>query len=159
MEEQENHTQEDYPTKFKEKNDNKNTYVAEKTVILDKPLIDASEVISDDNLTATEDNEAEETQPVSQEDNDMTKEEEVLNAITTETEAEVEEDVIPSRRRRFIEEKKKGKKKPEEPVEEEIDDEDLEEDEYEDDFDDTEDKPKKGLFGLLRRKERRRRRR
>ena len=110
MEEQENHTQEDYPTKFKEKNDNKNTYVAEKTVILDKPLIDASEVISDDNLTATEDNEAEETQPVSQEDNDMTKEEEVLNAITTETEAEVEEDVIPSRRRRFIEEKKKGKK-------------------------------------------------
>ena len=40
-------------------------------------------VISDDNLTATEDNEAEETQPVSQEDNDMTKEEEVLNAITT----------------------------------------------------------------------------
>ena len=35
----------------------------------------------------------------------MTKEEEVLNAITTETEAEVEEDVIPSRRRRFIEEK------------------------------------------------------
>lgn len=152
MEEQENHTQEDYPTKFKEKNDNKNTYVAEKTVILDKPLIDASEVISDDNLTATEDNEAEETQPVSQEDNDMTKEEEVLNAITTETEAEVEEDVIPSRRRRFIEEKKKGKKKPEEPVEEEIDDEDLEEDEYEDDFDDTEDKPKKGLFGLFKKK-------
>ena len=152
MEEQENHTQEDYPTKFKEKNDNKNTYVAEKTVILDKPLIGASEVISDDNLTATEDNEAEETQPVSQEDNDMTKEEEVLNAITTETEAEVEEDVIPSRRRRFIEEKKKGKKKPEEPVEEEIDDEDLEEDEYEDDFDDTEDKPKKGLFGLFKKK-------
>lgn len=152
MEEQENHTHEDYPTKFKEKNDNKNTYVAEKTVILDKPLIDASEVISDDNLTATEDNEAEETQPVSQEDNDMTKEEEVLNAITTETEAEVEEDVIPSRRRRFIEEKKKGKKKPEEPVEEEIDDEDLEEDEYEDDFDDTEDKPKKGLFGLFKKK-------
>ena len=82
----------------------------------------------------------------------MTKEEEVLNAITTETEAEVEEDVIPSRRRRFIEEKKKGKKKPEEPVEEEIDDEDLEEDEYEDDFDDTEDKPKK-VFRSLRRKE------
>mgnify|MGYP000234823941 FL=1 len=43
MEEQENHTQEDYPTKFKEKNDNKNTYVAEKTVILDKPLIGASD--------------------------------------------------------------------------------------------------------------------
>ena len=81
-------------TKFKEKDDNKNTYVAEKTVILDKPLIDASEVISDDNLTSAEDNEAEETQPVSQEDNDMTKEEEVLNAITTETEAE-------GRRRRY----------------------------------------------------------
>lgn len=152
VEEQENHTEEDYPTKFKEKNDNKNTYVAEKTVILDKPLIDASEVISDDNLTDAEDNEAEETQPVSQEDNDMTKEEEVLNAITTETEAEVEEDVIPSRRRRFIEEKKKGKKKVEEPVDEEIEDDDLEEDEYEDDFDDTEDKPKKGLFGLFKKK-------
>lgn len=151
IEEQENHSQEDYPTKFKEKNDNKNTYVAEKTVILDKPLIDANEVISDDNLTATEDNEAEETQPVSQEDNDMTKEEEVLNAITNETEAEVEEDVIPSRRRRFIEEKKKGKKS-EESVEEEIEDDDLEEDEYEDDFDDTEDKPKKGLFGLFKKK-------
>lgn len=152
IEEQENHSQEDYPTKFKEKNDNKNTYVAEKTVILDKPLIDANEVISDDDLTATEDNEAEETQPVSQEDNDMTKEEEVLNAITNETEAEVEEDVIPSRRRRFIEEKKKGKKKQEEPVEEEIEDDNLEEDEYEDDFDDTEDKPKKGLFGLFKKK-------
>lgn len=152
VEEQENHPQEDYPTKFKEKNDNKNTYVAEKTVILDKPLIDADEVISDDDLTATEDNEAEETQPVSQEDNDMTKEEEVLNAITNETEAEVKEDVIPSRRRRFIEEKKKGKKKSEEPVEEEIEDDDLEEDEYEDDFDDTEDKPKKGLFGLFKKK-------
>lgn len=152
VEEQENHPQEDYPTKFKEKNDNKNTYVAEKTVILDKPLIDADEVISDDDLTATEDNEAEETQPVSQEDNDMTKEEEVLNAITNETEAEVEEDVIPSRRRRFIEEKKKGKKKSEETVEEEIEDDDLEEDEYEDDFDDTEDKPKKGLFGLFKKK-------
>ena len=152
IEEQENHTEEDYPTKFKEKDDNKNTYVAEKTVILDKPLIDASEVISDDNLTDAEDNEAGETQPVSQEDNDMTKEEEVLNAITTETEAEVEEDVIPSRRRRFIEEKKKGKKKVEEPVDEEIEDEDLEDDEYEDDFDDTEDKPKKGLFGLFKKK-------
>lgn len=165
MEEQENHTQEDYPTKFKEKNDNKNTYVAEKTVILDKPLIDASEVISDDNLTATEDNEAEETQPVSQEDNDMTKEEEVLNAITTETEAEVEEDVIPSRRRRFIEEKKKGKKKPEEPVEEEIEendeeaedksehndktedydkDEDLDEEDDDEDYDDFDDEYRKG---------------
>lgn len=153
IEEHENHTEEDYPTKFKEKDDNKNTYVAEKTVILDKPLIDASEVISDDNLTRAEDNEAEETQPVSQEDNDMTKEEEVLNAITTETEAEVEEDVIPSRRRRFIEEKKKGKKNAEESVDEEIEDEDLEEDdEYEDDFEDTEDKPKKGLFGLFKKK-------
>lgn len=153
IEEHENHTEEDYPTKFKEKDDNKNTYVAEKTVILDKPLIDASEVISDDNLTSAEDNEAEETQPVSQEDNDMTKEEEVLNAITTETEAEVEEDVIPSRRRRFIEEKKKGKKNAEESVDEEIEDEDLEEDdEYEDDFEDTEDKPKKGLFGLFKKK-------
>lgn len=88
----------------------------------------------------------------------MTKEEEVLNAITTETEAEVEEDVIPSRRRRFIEEKKKGKKNAEESVDEEIEDEDLEEDdEYEDDFEDTEDKPKKGLFGLFKKKRKRRR--
>ena len=108
IEEHENHTEEDYPTKFKEKDDNKNTYVAEKTVILDKPLIDASEVISDDNLTSAEDNEAEETQPVSQEDNDMTKEEEVLNAITTETEAEVEEDVIPTVVKR---KKTRGKRK------------------------------------------------
>ena len=148
---QEEHIQEDYPTKFKEKNNNKNTYVAEKTVILDKPLINSDEIVSDDNLAEAES--TEETQPVSQEDEDMTKEEEVLNAIKTETEAE---ELIPSRRRRFMEEKKKGRKKPVKAVEDEIeDDEDLEEDEYEDDFEDTEDtedKPKKGLFGLFKKK-------
>lgn len=132
--------EEDYAAKFTEKANNKNTYVAEKTVILDKPLISAEDI------EEVSQQEAESSQPLSQEDDNMTKEEEVLNAIT-----EAEEEVIPSRRRRFVEEKKKGKRKP---VQEEIAEDQSEEDEYQDDFEDTEeeDKPKKGLFGLFKKK-------
>lgn len=142
MSDAEGYSKEDYPTKFKEKDNNKNTYVAEKTVVLDKPLIGPEQT--------AEDKAADDAQPLSQEDEDMTKEEEVLDAIKTETEAEAEE-YIPSRRRRFAEEKKNKKKKKfvEEPVEEDIDD--IEADESDTD-DLEEEKPKKGLFGFGKKK-------